>query len=452
MDSFDRTVMAVIGGIVLAIVAVILLAEYAVGSIAAVTPEQGSSPPATTVIEIKFRQPMQEESVETRFSTEPAIEGEFAWAGPTLVFTPGSPLNPETTYTVTLAANAVSRSGQVIEAFSWSFRPRQARILYLSPAGDIYQDLWLTGLSQPDQPTQVFHAQYGIEDFSPAPDGSQVAVTVTTEEASSNIWVVDADGLHPKMLIECSPGACSNPVWSPDGRWLAYERRESLPDAGLSPSRVWLYALENDATSPVYEDDQVLGFDPVWSMDSQLLAFFDGREGVIRILNIAQGGATLIPSTMGEVGSFSPEGKAMVYMDIRRVGYQFYSQLSLARFGEGQGTGDLLEAPEEDSWPAWSPDGRYIAFARRLLDRTAGPGSQLVLLDYDTGQVQQITDDPRYNNLGFRWEPGGHYLLFTRFDLEVSPAYPGTWVYDTSRPESAPFLLVENGSGGQWLP
>lgn len=325
--------------------------------------------------------------------------------------------------------------------------PRNPEVLYMAPADARERSLYAVPL-EGGEPRKVFEPPDGVFDFVPAPDGSRIAVVAYNSDQSLDIWLVRRDGGGAQRITDCGPGSCSAPAWSPDGLQIAYERHD-MTEQGLAAGRVWLYDVQSSRAAPVFEDPQVRGAAPQWSADGSRLAFYDTGARAIRVLEVATGTSTLIPSEMGETGSLAPDGSALVYADIRVVGRQFYPELWLADLGAGGGLAPLLEAAEEDQTPVWSPDGRWIAFARRLLDRTQGMGSQLMLYDVETGALEQITGDTAYNNTRFSWDAAGRSLLVQRFDLSSGAAEAEIWHYDLQTGSLT--RLVDNGFGAQWL-
>ena len=450
MDRFDRIVLGIMAGLVALITFVVALGDRVAVGVSGFFPEPGSAPPATAPIRVTFGTGVEAASTEGAFSIQPEVEGTFRWEGSTLVFTPSSPLLAGQTYTVTVGPGVVNKAGRrTSRPHNWSFTPRAPTVLYLGPPDASVRGLWAVP-PEGGEPREVYAPEYGIFGFAPAPDGAQVAVTAYNADLTTDVWLIDTDGGNPRRVTDCAPGSCGNAAWSPDGALLAYERREQALTGSTGPSRVWLYDPATGETAPLFEDSQVLGFGPHWSPDGSRIAFFDGNIQSIRIVHLETGEVTLIPSQMGEVGTFSPDGRRLVYTDIRAVGRQYYPELWLAELGSGGGLAPLTKNAEEDQAPAWSPDGRWVAFARRRLDRREGWGSQLYLLDLETGELRQLTADPAYNNTGFAWDLWSQRILVQRFELGATYAQPALWVYDLESDQL--MLLVEGAFGGEWLP
>jgi Tol biopolymer transport system component len=150
------------------------------------------------------------------------------------------------------------------------------------------------------------------------------------------------------------------------------------------------------------------------------------------------------------MGSFSPDGARMAYEDFRSVGGQVFSELWIGGVGGDTRISEMLGDAQEDQFPSWSPDGRWIAFGRRRLGRQGGLGSQLMLFDVSSSTLRQLTADPNYNNTAFAWSPSGDAILVQRFDLQTAPGGSSLWVYALAGDRLK--QIVSDGYGAAWLP
>jgi hypothetical protein len=112
--SFDRIVWGIAAGLVVMIGSLSLLGnrgEIGPGvTIKSVYPANGSSPSTTTEIHIDFGEPMNVQSVQSNFVTQPALQGQIRWDGNTFIFKPDRPLLSHQTYTAILMSGAKNKT------------------------------------------------------------------------------------------------------------------------------------------------------------------------------------------------------------------------------------------------------------------------------------------------------------------------------------------------------
>ncbi|MCB9437216.1 MAG: Ig-like domain-containing protein [Anaerolineales bacterium] len=443
--------LAVIAIIAVAIAALVLYGDHVGVTIISVTPEASTTVSIDAAIQINFDQPMNQDSVRAHFVTEPKVEGAFRWTSGTLTFVPDPPLNPGQRYTFTIEAGAKAITGHRLKQdYQWTFFTRAPVAFYLSPANVVDRSLWAVSMTN-TTPVEIYASADGILDFEPSPDSSMIAVTVYgEEELTADVWLINPDGSNPRQLTDCAPGACGRPVWSPDGRLIAYEYQARTEVGAIAPSRIWLVDVETGETAPVYEDNQVLGYWATWGPEGRVISFYDSNVTGIRIVNLETQDEIIIETQLPDAWSFARDGQSLLYSDLRQEDQRYLSQLWVARLsGDNVGRETFLDNPQEDQEAAWSPDGQWVAFRRRLLDGSQGLGWQLVLYNPTTGELRQATNDSGYTSRNIQWHPSGDLIVFQRYNLNVGYSAE-IWAYQLSTNQL--YLLATDAFNGKWLP
>ena len=140
----------------------------------------GAAPLAVT-----FSEAMDQASAQSAFLLRPQVPGKFAWTANTLIFTPDLALQPNTSYTVTLASDARSQSGESVAApLSASFQtappPAVLRTLPSAGASEVPTDTIVTiTFNRPMIPLTALDSQ---------PDPSQW-VTISPNVAGRWVWL-----------------------------------------------------------------------------------------------------------------------------------------------------------------------------------------------------------------------------------------------------------------------
>jgi len=401
---------------------------------------------------------MEQASVETRLRVEPETPGDFEWHGDTLLFRPDGIWAADTRYTVTLSAGARGAQGRrSLDDLTWRFRTGRPRLLYLH---DPDLGNWQLFILSPDtgEPVQLTAAPWGVFDYDVSADGTQIVYAALREDGGADLWVMSAGGSGQRPLLECAEAKCTAPTWSPDGRRIAYERRElesEIGEMGVSSNapRIWLLDPVSGETVPLFEDDQMLGSAPRWAPEGARLAYFDSGEFAVRVCNLGDGTSLLIPSQSGLAGTWSPAGDRILVTDLAMLSGEIASHLWLAGLDGGAlvnvsgGDDALVQA----GWPAWSPSGEWVAFTRRvLIGEHATVGQQPWLMRSDGRDAHPLLLDPVATFSHIVWRPDGRALAYVRLALGDPNVRPNLWLVEP--PAGEPVLLAEVSTAPTWLP
>jgi TolB protein len=243
--------------------------------------------------------------------------------------------------------------------FFQGWHPDNRQILYVADTGDIaYSGLWLFDYEN-HVDTFLAAADPGIliRSATISPDGQKVIYFAEPGvRTPGGLWQVNADGSNPKLIKSydnLSPAYSLS--WSPSGKWIAYFGAQGL--TVMNPDGSEQRSVARDA---VVEGSTR----PLWSPDGRYLAYVAGGQG---------------PLPDDKDCAVKPQDSSQVDWDRRAfcgttihvvdiTTWENRPLLSATTSGKVEGSTD----------PAWSPDGKMIAFASL---RGGQPGLWVINVD-----------------------------------------------------------------------
>ncbi|MDX1517085.1 MAG: S9 family peptidase [Woeseiaceae bacterium] len=260
------------------------------------------------------------------------------------------------------------------------------------------------------KPADVFQLEYAL-DPQISPDGRRVAylrqsMDVMTDQAVSNVWIVDVDGSGHRPLVSGTDNVTS-PRWSPSGDRLAY-----VASAGPRGAELFVRWMDSGQTALLTNLPNAPG-SVSWSPDGELIAL-----------------QMFVESRGLELAAPPPKPDGAVWADPVRVisdlpyrvdgaGYLRSGHTHLFVIPASGGTPRQLTAGDFDhTGPmSWSPDGTSILYsANRISDPNTDPQeSEIWRINVRTGEQTQLTDrdGPDYAPA---YSPNGRRIAYLGFD------------------------------------
>ena len=211
----------------------------------------------------------------------------------------------------------------------------------------------LVWLDRKGQESPAFGKDDQYADVWPSPDGNRVAFDVVGADGQSDIWIRDlARGTTTRFTFE--PEGEIAPVWSPDGRRIAYTLQ------GKSWDLYWKDAAGTGEAEPLLENaDQKFVTD--WSRDGSTIVFASRNDAGWDLWAMRLTGDRkpfpLRTTKFTEVyGTLSPDGRYLAYQSNESGRTEVYVQ----EFPEARSKWQISQ--DGGLAPAWRADGRELFY------------------------------------------------------------------------------------------
>lgn len=239
--------------------------------------------------------------------------------------------------------------------------------------------------------------------------GGEAVAFLSDSGGHANLWVIEPDsGRQRQITSERDPAiAVGAPIWSPDGRSIAFASSRGNP--GLTFG-IWL--VNPDGSNLRQAAPQGLG--AAWSADGRWVYYVERASGVLKKVP-ADGGTSLTVRTDGARNVIGHHGSTLFYLDERPLVDGTPEFLIRAAVPEDGPSRIIARVPASrvPSWqivnPALSPDGRWLA--QPLTD---GLTTNVWRLSTGTGRWHQVTDfGGRATFIARRvdWSRDGRFIL-----------------------------------------
>lgn len=255
-------------------------------------------------------------------------------------------------------------------------------------------------------------------------NGTRIAFVYAEKGTSPQLWVMNADGTerHAATNIE---GGIEGFLFSPDQSKVVL-----ISTVKYNRTAADIYPDLPKATGRVIDDLMYKHWDTwVTEIPHPFIGSFDGQT-VTDLKDIMEGEPYEAPMRpFGGVESFawSPDSKILVYTSRKKTGMEYALSTNSDLYAYNLTTETTTNLTEGmmgyDTNPAFSPDGRYMAWLSMERDGYEADKNRLFIRDNATGQKTDLTSDWDYTIEEFAWNPNGKNIWFIAYHQGVAPIF-----------------------------
>lgn len=335
-----------------------------------------------------------------------------------------------------------------------------------------------------------------VSDPQISPDGNWVAYSVATPNLEANkvsrdVWIIPITGGEPRQLTR--EGSDERPLWSPDGKKIAF-----LSSRNGAPQVYWIVLEGGEATRLT---SLTTGADnELWSPDGKWVAFvssvypnckadacnagrdadeekskvkariyekllyrhwkewWDGKRSHLFI--ISTDGKTIRDLTPGadydvppfnlgepEAIAFSPDGQEICFTANADKDEALSTNGDLFTVPVSGATEPkrITSNPGDDWGPAYSPDGKWIAYRAQLQPGYESDRWRLILYDRKNGKQINLTENIDRSIGALAWSADSKTIYFQTDEKAEMPIYALT-----AAPGGTPSVILGNSYNAEF--
>jgi dipeptidyl aminopeptidase/acylaminoacyl peptidase len=343
-----------------------------------------------------------------------------------------------------IAAVAITAAGQATEKRAITFKdlislhrvsepqisPDGKWIAYSAATPDLeanhsVRDIWAVPAAGGGEARQLTR---GGSDTRPrwSPDGKKLAF-ISARAGTPQIYWIALEGGEATRLTSISTGA-DNELWSPDGKTVAFVSSvyPDCQDDGCNAARD-AAKEKSKVKARIYEKLLYRHWTEWWDGKRGHL-FVAAVDGASAPRDLTAGANYDVPpfhEGAPEAIAFSPDGRELCFTanTDKDEALSTNGDLFIVEVAGGSEPQRITTNPGNDWGPAYSPDGKWMAYRAQSLGGYEADRWRLMLYERSSGKIVNRTEDFDRSVESYAWAPDSARIYFSAEDRAEMPVY-----------------------------
>ncbi len=307
-----------------------------------------------------------------------------------------------------------------------------------------FYELRVVGLDGSNPRTLYSNEEAGfVQPCAWSPDGKQILTLFFRKDNISQISLVPAAGGPPKLLRSLNWVYPKRMDLSPDGRYIVYD---SFANSQSGDRSIFLLAVDGARETKLVDVPGNHLF-PLWAPGGRSVVFASDRSGTMDLwtLNVrdgrTDGAPALLRRAVGRILPLGVTGEGDYYFGVRS-GESDVFITDIDRIGANARRA-TTRFPGRNSAPAWSQNGKLVAYLSRRGSENFGQESRaIVIRPLESGAERELL--PKLAHIErLRWSPDDASLLVSGSD---NKGRAGLYIVDATSAAVRP-VIAEPGAG-----
>ena len=274
-------------------------------------------------------------------------------------------------------------------------------------------DLFLLDIRTGDQRRLTFTGRESSPVWSP--DGKNIAFISRRHDGPGQVYVLPLAGGEAKQITDL-PVATYGIKWFPDGKRIAFAAN-ILPDynSDFDELKKMIDKMKKSKVTAKATENVMYRYWDRWLTDGYFSRLFSVEISTGKVTDLMPNTSNYFNMMGGVSYDISPDGKIIALSlnttepPFERLNYDIFL---LPTDGSGKLTNLTPDNPADDLNPVFSYDGKKLLYGKKAIYHFYADRVEMMVHDFETGESNSITANIDLSCSGWKWSVDGKTIFF----------------------------------------